>query len=691
METFLCVVIRMFHDFTSGSAAVYPLAKRGTRRLRVWGAGVVLAFFTLMQTSPSQAQMSLPAIISDNMVLQRSASTPIWGRAAPGRKVVVRFEKVVGETTADAQGNWRVNLDLSKVAATPGDLVIEAGEKRTIRNVITGEVWLCSGQSNMEMAVGGCMNAASEEASANYPAIREFTVSHKIANTPSHDMNGAWVVTTPATVGNFSAVAYFFGRDIHRQIHQPVGLINSSYGGTDAESWTSDEALMGDARYRKGIELRKLAFRDAAAAHAKFKEETIEWMRDNLPPYDVNDGVKMGMAAVATDVKSWQTMDLPQAWQAAGVKHNGVVWFRREIEVPADWAGKPAVLELGRVDDVDYTFVNGVRVGATYHWSLARRYPLAVGVLKAGKNVIAVCVDDQGGLGGLMGPAVDMQLTCEGQRPISLAGPWHYQVALAYTIDFAALPPRPSPPAVDNANQPAVLYNGMIAPLIPYGIRGAIWYQGENNVGRGHYCQLLKMMVGGWRKDWGSEFPFYIVQLASFMEPDAQPVESNWARLRAQQAAAAATIKHSGLAVAIDIGDAKDIHPKNKQEVGRRLALIALAKDYGRKIEYSGPVYQSCTAEGATMRVTFGHAEGLHFKGGAPKGFAIAGANGKFVWADARIDGASVIVSAAGITAPTRVRYGWSDNPECNLYNGADLPAVPFDSKQDFKQACAGE
>ncbi|MCC7348930.1 MAG: beta galactosidase jelly roll domain-containing protein [Phycisphaerales bacterium] len=641
----------------------------------------VFLFFLLMQMSLSQAQLQLPTIISDNMVLQRSSATPIWGRAAPGRKVVVTFDKVIAETTADAHGKWRVNLDLSGVPAAPGDLVIDAGEKRTLHNVITGEVWLCSGQSNMEMSFSGCLNASGEAASAEYPEIRHFTVSHEISNVPVEDLNGKWVVCTPETVMEFSAVAYFFGRDIYLKIHQPIGLINSSFGGTDAEAWTSDQALLSDDRYRQAIELRKLAFQDSDAAHAKFDSETIEWMRDNLPPYDMNDAIKKGLADPSTDITSWETMQVPQAWQAAGLKHNGVVWFRREIDLPADCAGKPALLELGRVDDVDYTFVNGVRVGETYHWSLPRKYHLAGDVLRPGKNVIAVCVDDQGGLGGLMGPATDMQLTCQDRMPISLAGQWQYQVALSYTIDFAALPPRPVPPTVDNPNQPAVLYNGMIAPLIPYAIRGAIWYQGENNVGRGHYSDLLQRMVAGWRKDWGSPFPFYIVQLANFMPPDTEPTDSKWARLRAQQADAAAAIEHSGLAVAIDIGDAADIHPKNKQEVGRRLALIALAKDYGQKIEYSGPVYERCTAEGNRMRITFSHADGLHFKGGAAEGFAIAGADGKFVWADARIEGSSVIVSAANIAAPQTVRYGWSDNPRCNLYNIADLPAVPFETK----------
>ncbi|MCC6240803.1 MAG: beta galactosidase jelly roll domain-containing protein [Phycisphaerales bacterium] len=657
-----------------------PLMQLRTH-IRATSVLVVFIFLSFMQTSLVQAQISVPAIFSDNMVLQRSSATPIWGRSAPAHKVVVRFEKVVAETTADAQGKWRVNLDLTGVSSSPGDLVIEADEKRTIHNVITGEVWLCSGQSNMEMTADGSLNASAEAASADYPEIRHFTVSHEIANVPVGDVNGKWVVCTPETVMDFSAVAYFFGRDIYLKIHQPIGLINSSFGGTDAEAWTSDQALLSDDRYRQAIELRKLAFQDADAAHAKFDAETIEWMRDNLPPYSVDDGVKKRLADPAKDVTSWKTMELPQTWQSAGLKHNGVVWFRKDFELPAQWKGKPAVLELGRIDDVDFTFVNGVPVGQTYHWSLPRKYPLESGVLKPGKNTIAVCVDDQGGLGGLVGPAVDMRLTCDGQNPIPLAGSWHYQVELQYSIDFAALPPRPVPPMAGNPNQPAVLYNGMIAPLIPYAIRGAIWYQGENNVGRGHYSDLLQRMVAGWRKDWATQFPFYIVQLANFMAPDTQPTDSKWARLRAEQADAAAAIPHSGLAVAIDIGDANDIHPRNKQEVGRRLALIALAKDYGQAIEYSGPVYQSCVADGDSIRVTFSHAEGLHFQGAALEGFAIAAADGKFAWAEATIDGASVILRSPSVTSPTKVRYGWSDNPGCNLYNSANLPAVPFETR----------
>ena len=370
-------------------------------------------------------------------------------------------------------------------------------------------------------------------------------------------------------------------------------------------------------------------------------------------------------------------MNLPTGIEAAGLPDfDGVVWFRREIELPEGAAGKDAMLHLGPIDDNDTTFVNGVPIGATEGWQTPRDYKVPGSLLKAGKNTIAVRVLDTGGGGGIYGEASALKLDIAGQDSLALAGGWLYKdsVPLAKTT--------PPPARLDgNPNVTTVLYNGMIAPLVPFGIKGAIWYQGESNAGRGkQYQTLLPTMIQDWRTRFGvGEFPFFIVQLANFMQARPQPGESAWAELREAQALTAQTLPKTGLAVAIDIGDAADIHPINKQEVGRRLALSAQSIAYGEKIEYSGPIYRALKVEGGKVRLTFTHAAGLAAKDGQKlQGFAIAGADKKWVWADAVIEGQSVVLSSPQVPNPTMARYNWADNPNGNLINAANLPAVPF-------------
>jgi len=632
-------------------------------------------------SSVAAAAIQLPSIISDNMVLQRSEKTPLWGKANAGEKVTVHFNDITVETVADEKGKWRVDLNLTKAPQTPGELTIAASETVTLHNVVVGEVWLCSGQSNMQWNVALSINPAEEAATANYPLIRQFAVQNKLSNTPLEDAQGQWVVASPQTVGGFTAVGYFFGREIHQKTGQPVGLINSSWGGTDAESWTSDGQLMKSDRYAKSIEMRKMSFESLGDAQSKFETENVEWENKNLPKDETNEGLAKGWAKPETNTADWKTMRLPQTWQNAGLQHNGIIWFRKDVDVPADLAGKPARLELGAIDDADITYVNGEKVGDTFSWNAMRNYELPAGTLKAGRNVIAVRVWDHGGGGGIYNGA--MRLVIDGAEPIKIDGDWHYAIERKFTVDLSKLPPRPAAPATNNPNQPAVLYNGMIAPIVPYGIKGAIWYQGENNSGRhAHYRDLLGLMIGGWRKDFGQgDFPFYIVQLANFMARADAPTDTNWAKLREAQSQAASTIPNSGLAVTIDIGDAADIHPKNKQDVGKRLAAIALVKDYGQAGEYSGPVYASHRVEDGKLRVTFKHTTGgLTAKGGELKGFSVAGEDGKFSWANATIDGETIVVQSPNVSTPTAVRYAWADNPECNLYNGQGFPAVPFRS-----------
>jgi sialate O-acetylesterase len=628
------------------------------------------------------AAVTLPGIISDNMVLQRSAKTPLWGMADPNEKVTVTFGAITADTTAGNDGKWRVNLNLQDAPKVPGELKIAATNTITVKNAIVGEVWLCSGQSNMEWGLSDTENAKTEIASANHPGIRQFVVSKRISNEPQSTLAGRWLVAAPETAGRFTAVGYYFAKEVHQKTGHPVGLINASWGGTPAEAWTSDAQLESVERYRTAINQRRTALQEGGME--KYKADIKAWSVAHVPAGNEAD-VATKWAGVEVPSAGWTEMKLPTMWQQAGLEHNGIVWFRKEIDLPADAAGQAATLSLGAIDDLDVTYVNGTKVGATgadqeNFWEHPRQYTVPAGLLKPGRNVIAVRVADIGGAGGFHGPAEAMRLTM-GEKSVPLDASWKY--AVEQIIDFSTVPPRPPLPLHDNPHQVGVLHNGMIAPLVPYALKGALWYQGESNTGRhAQYAELMQLLIEGWRKDFGQgPFPFYIVQLANFMERAPQPTDPDWAKLRDAQTQVTKTVPNTGVAVIIDIGEAGDIHPRNKADVGKRLAALALAKDYGQQVEYAGPTYERHTVEGSKIRVTFTHADGLTAGSGKPTGFAIAGDDGKFVWADAEIEGNSVVLSAPGITQPTAVRYAWANNPEVNLKNAAGLPAVPFKTK----------
>jgi sialate O-acetylesterase len=621
-------------------------------------------------------------LFTDNMVVQRDLRVPVWGWAEPGQKVALRFDDQDATTRADARGKWLATLGPFR-AGGPFVLRIEGPQTVTLTNVLVGDVWICSGQSNMEMGIGGVNDASTEIARADFPRIRLFTVPKRIAPTTQETVaDGRWEVCTPTTVaaggwGGFSAVGYFFGRDLHRDLDVPIGLIHTSWGGTVAEAWTSAEALQSMEDFRPALTQLKQMTEHEGKEGMTFERLMSDWYTRNDP----GSASVAGWAAPNFAAADWQTMVLPQNWEPAGLPDfDGVVWFRKELDLAAGWAGREATLHLGPIDDRDVTWVNGVKVGGTDDWLAARDYRVPAGVLMAGRNVIVVRVLDTGGGGGLFGQPEQMRLELAGEAdpgPVILAGRWQYRdsVSLAKAT--------PVPQALENnPNVVSVLYNGMIAPLVPFAVKGAIWYQGESNAGRGRqYRTLLPELIGDWRSRFGvGDFPFLIVQLANFMETKSEPVESAWAELREAQLLTSQQVRKTGLAVAIDIGDAADIHPKNKQEVGRRLALAAEAIAYGKLLEYSGPVYRSMDREDNRIRLRFDHVGGgLVAQGGPPlKGFAVAGADGNFVWAEALIEGDTVVVTNPQIKEPVAVRYGWAENPVCNLYNRAGLPASPF-------------
>jgi sialate O-acetylesterase len=644
--------------------------------------GLLSAALILLYASTAFAQAAKPFLspmFTDNMVLQRGILAPVWGWAAPGAKVTISMEGRTATTAADGTGRWITHIGPFN-AGGPYTLTISGPQSVTLKNVLVGDVWVCSGQSNMEMGIGNVNNAAQEIASANYPQIRLFTVQKTIALEPQSTLTGQWDVCTPQTVANggwngFSAVGYFFGRELYKELKVPIGLIHTSWGGTVAEAWTSAEALQTMPDFKPAV-AQVVAMRSTARGTFDMNRAMADWWAKNDP------GSKTGETwyAASLPTSDWKTMNLPTQWEDAGLPDfDGLVWFRREVEVPADAAGKEATLNLGPIDDRDTTWVNGVKVGETAVYNTNRAYTVPAGTLKAGRNVIAVRVLDTGGAGGLDGTPDQLHLDVGG-KSIPLTGEWSYKVA----APLAKMTPVP----VDTNNNPnvaTVLYNGMIAPVIPYGIKGAIWYQGESNAGRAYqYRTLLPTMIRDWRNRWEvGQFPFFIVELAGFMPVDTEPKSDSWPELREAQEMTARTVGKSAIATAIDIGDAVDIHPKNKQEVGRRLALDALAVAYGRKVEYSGPQFRSMKREGNRIVLTFDHlGGGLTARDGKLTGFAIAGKDRKFVWADSVIEGNTVAVWSPAVPNPVAVRYAWSNNPVANLYNKAGLPALPFRTDQ---------
>lgn len=612
----------------------------------------------------------LHPIFSDNAVLQRDRKIPVWGWGTPNSAVTLKLDAATFNAICGADGKWQAMIG-PYAAGGPHTLTVSgAGATETRTNILFGDVWLCSGQSNMQFGLGGANNAPAEIAGANLPQIRLLSVPNVTSTTPKSLAKLSWQVSSPQTAGGFSAVGYFFGRELNQKLKVPIGLINSSWGGTIAEAWTSAEALGRDVpEFKPAIDA--LAATDTATPFAR---QMDAWWQKN------DAGTTAGYANAGFADAAWKGVTLPGVWEQSGdaalAAFDGVAWFRRVVDVPATMAGKDLTLKLGAIDDHDNTFWNGVPVGETDGWTAPREYKIAGAQVKAGRNVIAVRVLDTGGNGGFAGAAGDMKLQAGATESLPLSGEWKMQPGKALA-EMAPLPANPG----NNPNIPTVLYNAMIAPLVPYGIKGALWYQGESNAGRAEqYKRLLPSLIRDWRGRFGSgDFPFYIVQLAGFMAPDDTPRDDGWPRLREAQNLSARTVGNSGVALAIDIGDEKNIHPTNKQEVGRRLALLALARDYGQAVVYDGPTLQSATRAGDTMVLKFTNTGGaLSLKGEAGRVFAIAGADKKFSWATPAIAGDTITLSAPDVKAPEAVRFGWSNLPRANLYNQAGLPASPF-------------
>jgi sialate O-acetylesterase len=623
----------------------------------------------------SRADVTLPKIIGDHMILQRGTAAPIWGKAAPGEKISIRgdWQSNAVVTTADKKGNWLVKIPVPAPGA-PHSITIEGKNKIVLSDVLIGEVWICSGQSNMEMPVGdygggysGVTNWQEELSRADIPEIRLFTVENSFALSPQFDCRGNWSVCDSNSARAFSAVGFFFGRELHEKLKVPIGLISADFGGTVCEAWTSEQTLKNFPDFTNTLASLERARNHPAEAERENAAKISAWTK-KIEPANGSDT----NAAFDLDDSSWAVAQNLGGGAGDIQLFQGFVTFRKAFELPAGWINRDLILELGPVDDMDFTFFNGAKVGQTVGeltWSQPRIYSISKSLLKPGKNILTVCVLNTGGPGGIGGP---VRLHPDDEKnSIALDHDWRYRAG----VKNSDLPQLILPSQAD-ANSPSVLFNAMISPLIPFGIRGAIWYQGESNIGRDEqYRRLFPAMIADWRRHWGEgDFPFYFVQIAPFHYPN---VGLSPALREAQMLSMRAP--NTGMAVTMD-SDSYNLHPKNKQPVGHRLALWARAKTYGEtNLIFSGPIYRAMKIEGDKIRLFFDYVGGgLVANGKSLEHFVIAGADGKFVPARAEIDRETIVVSADSVKRPVVARYAWADGDESSFGNVEGLPASPF-------------
>ena len=631
----------------------------------------LLLVVLLLSAMVGKATPRLPHIFGDGMVLQRDMPITIWGWADKNETITVSFHEQSKKVKAAKDGRWLLKLNPE---AAGGPYVLEVRGKSAIilKNVLVGEVWVCSGQSNMEWPVAMSNQAADVIAASANDEIRHFEVAKAVAGEPLDDVQPAvWKKADPANTGSFTAVGYFFARVLQAKLKVPIGLIHSSWGGTDVETWISRDAFQQSDEFAATIgKLPSLNLDSMMKLQAKATDALVQSIQGNYPP----PARASGFSARSIDDSKWPLMTVPGFWEEQQLKtFDGIVWLRREITLDAATAASVTKLLLGKIDDNDQAWINGVPVGGTNGYNLQRAYAVPAGVLKEGKNTIAVRVEDTGGGGGIWGEPETVGLVAD-NKLIPLAGSWKFQVEKAVGAERSVGP----------NSYPSLLYNAMINPLINYGIRGAIWYQGENNAGRAaQYAKAFPLLINDWRKKWNeADFPFYFVQLSSFISLDGDSQKgSTWAELRESQTATRA-LPNTGMAVTIDIGERNDIHPRNKQDVGARLAAIALKQTYKLDMVAGGPAFSGFEVQGNKVFVSYSETgSGLSTpdKYGYLRGFEIAGADQQFHYARGWIENGKVVLESAAVSQPVAVRYAWADDAgDANLFNKEGFPAEPF-------------
>lgn len=705
--------------------------------MRFWKP-VAFAYLTLPVLSLA-AGLQLPALFSDNMVLQAGKRDPIWGSANPDEKITIQLGTRSVNAVADSHGKWSAVLDVSGHEASPFTITV-SGDKSagplTIKNVIVGEVWLASGQSNMFKPVGPGPGMQPNDnwqqvvADSANPDIRVFTVGMRQSEQPIDSLSGKWEVASPQTTAKFTAAGYFFARDLNRELHVPVGIIHTSWGGTRVEPWISAQGFEGDPELARIAKDEVQVSANHPAALTQYNQAVVQWAQGHGYTAAEDLAQAQQYSAPSLDDSNWQPAPIGSMKLSPGVR-----WFRTTVNVPPDWAGRNLTLALGKFHGFDTVYYDGTYVGsvpmdAADKAQSGRSYQVPAKLVKAGTAVVAIRLVTQLPVGGVIEQSW-RSLVLSGPAHTGY-GPWKVKTVAEFPqLDAATLSTYPKlPPDIAPFDTASHLFNAMINPLVPYSIAGVIWYQGESNadfspwVIPAHaadpwysgdppdpsplYRKLFPALINDWRSEWQQhggtvgEFPFYYCQIANYRLKPTKPSESRWAEVRESQRVTLAAVKQTGMAVLIDIGEAKDIHPVDKEDVGARLARWALADTYGHPMEQSGPLYESMRVEGNKIRINFAHVAGglvarplpdryqlVSYKPDSVplvkpvpnsplQGFEIAGQDGRFVWADAVIDGNSVVVSAPAVRRPIAVRYAWADNPTCNLYNAAKLPASPF-------------
>jgi sialate O-acetylesterase len=611
------------------------------------------------------------------MILQRNVKLKLWGWSANNEKITIRFNGKMYRTKADSKGNWQVFLPATG-AGGPYSITLSASNTITLKDVLFGDVWLCSGQSNMEHYMAQHdVTYAKEIADANFSEIRQFKVpTNARLDAPQNDVLAtSWKWANPVNIRSFTAVGYFFAKELYKKYRIPIGIINSSVGGTPIEAWTSEEGL----KEFPGLINRMSKNKDTAYVNGRSRAASDRNMQARKTSSDQGISGPLPWYDTSYIPRGWRRIAIPGYWEDQGIKDlNGVVWYRKEVDIPATMIAGPARVFIGRIVDADVLYINGKQVGTTTYLYPQRRYNVPANLLKPGKNLFVIKVTNNSAKGGFV-PDKPYYIFA-GADTVDLKGYWQYKVGEVYTPrqGFGSMELPPLAPQ----NEPTALFNGMIAPLKNYGLKGFLWYQGESNTGMPEeYAKLQPAQIQDWRSQWNmGKLPFLFAQLPGFMDYNYLPSESNWAAFREAQLKSL-WVENTGMAVTIDLGEWNDIHPDNKKDVGFRLALLAEKLAYGEDIVYSGPLFQSAQIDADKVIVSFSNiGTGLITNDGeSVSEFAIAGADKKFVWANASIQGNKIIVSNVQVPKPMYVRYAWADNPvNPNLYNKEGLPASPF-------------
>jgi len=637
--------------------------------------------------SPLEAKLTLGDLFRDNMVLQRDTAAPVWGTAEPGETVKLMLGDQTVTATADANGAWQASFHNLKTARSQTLTLTGTHDTLTVRDVAIGDVWVTSGQSNMQYLL---IDQDEIGAPAN-PDLHYFECPRAVSLQPANAFPGhayTWVDASPQTRAKWSAVAYYFARDIQKELGIPIGIIDCTWGGTPGEAWTPRDELESVPEYKEPIDYAIQVAQDCKVHVATYQADWTAWEKNAGRDDSSNAGFAAGWAGPGFDTSDWKKVDGANlsSWSVVGMQNGGAVWLRKTVTLPAEAAGKDFTLALGSVPGVDTAYFNGQEIGhggwdQASFWREPRKYKVPGSLVKPGMNVIALRIYTEDFRAYGIAPVAKMGL------PVGATATDEWLLKAEKVLppvppEVAALqPPYPYPPA---GCVPSLNFNGMVCPLMPYAIKGALWYQGESNTNYAYaYRTLLPLLIKGWRKRWGiGDFPFYIVQLPNLGGAQKLPVEepSTWAVMRESQLMTWKKVPQTAMSVNIELGEAANLHPHDKKDVGHRLSLLALADIYQKPIESSGPIYDSMTVEGNKVRIKFTHlGGGLVAKGGPLQRFAIAGKDQKWFVGDAVIDGDTVMVSSPDVAAPVAVRYAWAGNPEgCNLYNKADLPASPF-------------